>query len=152
VRLTKTLLWLAAIAFVAIGLAFAIVPGVPLGVLAIAASPATEFLLRSEGVALVATGLLLVLVPPARSWRTRFALLAVAAYLIVGSVVDLRAYLDGVVGTAVLPSAAIRIAAGALCVLAAIARARPATTTADGPPTATTSPTADGTGSAIADG
>jgi hypothetical protein len=148
VRLTKTLLWLAAVAFVAIGLAFAIVPGVPLGVLAIAASPATEFLLRSEGVALVATGLLLVLIPPARSWRTRFALLAVAAYLIVGSVVDLRAYLDGVVGTAALPSAGIRIAAGALCVLAALARARPGPTTADTPSTTT----ADATGSAIADG
>jgi hypothetical protein len=149
VRLTKALLWLAAVAFVAIGLAFAVVPGVPLGFLGIAASPATEFLLRSEGVALVATGLLLVLIPPARSWRTRFALLAVAAYLIVGSVVDLRAYLDGVVGAAVLPSAAIRIAAGALCVLAAIARAGSVVT-----PSATSTATTaqDGPGAETADG
>ena len=149
-RLTRALLWLAAVALVAVGLAFAIVPGIPLEVLAIASSPTTEFLLRSEGLALVVAGLLLVLIPPGRAWRTRFALLAVAAYLIVGSVVDLRAYLDGVVGTATLASAALRIAVGALCVLAAIARARPVEPT----PTAPTA-AADGIGSsgtATADG
>jgi hypothetical protein len=138
VRLTRTLLWISAVAFVALGLAFVIVPGVLLGVLAIPTSPTTEFLLRSEGLALAAAGLVLLLLPPARAWRTRFALLAVAAYLIVGAVVDLRAYLDTVVGVAILPIAALRIAIGALCVLAAIARTRLVAAPSAASPPATT--------------
>jgi len=63
-----------------------------------------------------------------------------------------RAYLDGVVGAAAVPSAVIRIAAGALCVLAAVARARPvpaATASGAGSSTITT---ADTPGPAITDG
>jgi hypothetical protein len=152
VRLTKTLLWLAAVALVATGIVYVAVPGAALGIVGIAASPTTEFLLRTQGVALIAAGVLLVLIPAARSWRTRFALLAVAGYLIVGSVVDLRAYLDGVVGAAALPSAVIRIAAGALCVLAAVARARPVPAAAASGTTSTADTAADTPGPAIADG
>ena len=117
--MTRTLLWLAAVALVAVGIAYVVVPGAALGIVAIDATPTTEFLLRTQGVALVAAGAFLLLVPSTRSWRTRSALLAVAAYLIAGSVVDVRAYLDGIVGSAALPSAVVRIAAGALCILAA---------------------------------
>ena len=151
-RLTKTLLWLAAVALVAAGIAYVTIPGAALGIVGIAASPTSEFLLRTQGVALVAAGALLALIPPARSWRTRFALLAVAGYLIVGSVVDVRAYLDGVVGAAAVPSAVIRIAAGALCVLAAVARARPVPAATATGASSSTITTADTPGPAITDG
>ncbi len=149
-RLTRTLLWLAAVALVAVGIAYVVVPGAALGIVAIEATPTTEFLLRTQGVALVAAGAFLLLIPSTRSWRTRSALLAVAGYLIAGSVVDVRAYLDGIVGSAALPSAVIRIAAGALCILAAIARARPVATARVGAPA--DSATADDAEAVTADG
>lgn len=123
-RLTRALLWLAAIALAATGVAYVIVPEIALDLVDIDTSPTTAFLLRTEGVALVTAAAFLLLIPQTRSWRTRSALLAVAAYLIVGSVIDVRASLDGIVGPASLVSAAVRIAAGALCVLAAITRTR----------------------------
>ena len=62
----------------------------------------------------------------------------------------MRAYLDGIVGSAALPSAVIRIAAGALCILAAIARARPVATARIGAPA--DSATADDADAVTADG
>ena len=59
-RLTRTLLWLAAVALVAVGIAYVVVPGAALGIAAIEATSTTEFLLRTQGVALVAAGAFLL--------------------------------------------------------------------------------------------
>jgi len=48
----------------------------------------------------------------------RVALLSLAAYFILGSLVDLVAYAQGVVGVASVPSAAVRIALGGACLFA----------------------------------
>ena len=131
-RLTRALLFLAGIALAAVGVAYALLPGTALGIAGIAVDPTREFLFRAQGVALVAAGVLLLLIPAGGGWRTRSALVAVAGYLIIGSVVDLRAYLDGLVGGAAVVSATARIAAGALCVLAVLNRRRPALVPTEG--------------------
>ena len=86
----------------------------------------TEFLIRTEGVPLLTcAGLLLVLaIRPARHlW---LALLAVAGYLVVSSIIDLFAFRDGIVGQASVPSAVIRIVLGVACIAAAARERRSA--------------------------
>jgi hypothetical protein len=57
-----------------------------------------------------------------RPGQVRLVLLGLAFYYVVGSLVDVAAFAQGVVGLASLPSAVIRIALGIVCAWAAVAR------------------------------
>jgi hypothetical protein len=48
------------------------------------------------------------------------ALAALAGYFVVGSVVDLSAFAQGIVGPASVPSAVVRIALGLACLVTAV--------------------------------
>jgi hypothetical protein len=50
----------------------------------------------------------------------RLALTSLAAYYVVGSLVDLAAFNGNIVGIAAVPSAVLRIAVGVLCAVAAL--------------------------------
>ena len=54
----------------------------------------------------------------------RIALVALAGYYVLSSVIDLAAFAQGVVGAASLPSAVVRIAIGTICAAAAISAGR----------------------------
>jgi hypothetical protein len=95
-----------------------------LGVVGIESDQTSEFLIRTEGVALVAMAVLVRFVPIDGGSRTRGALIALAGYLILGSLVDLRAFVDGIVGPAAVPSAAVRMTFGVICVVLAASAAR----------------------------
>lgn len=123
---SRGLIYLAALSLAVTGLAYLVVPAAALSIVGIEADPTTEFLIRTEGVPLLTcAGLLLVLsIRPARHlW---LALLAVAGYLVVSSVIDLFAFRDGIVGQASVPSAAVRIVLGVACIAAAVRERRPA--------------------------
>jgi len=49
----------------------------------------------------------------------RVALLSLAVYFILGSLVDLAAFAQRIVGPASVPSATVRLVVGALCLVAA---------------------------------
>ena len=108
-----------AVIFAVIGIGYLIAPSAMLSIVGITAAPTTDFLMRTEGVALLTGAGVLWAVRDGASDQRRIALAALAAYYIVGSLVDLAAFNDGIVGTASVPSAAIRIAVGVLCAAAA---------------------------------
>ena len=118
--LTRGLIWLSAAVFAITGMAYVFAPGVALSIVGIDGTATTSFLLRTEGVLFLA-GAGVVATVAARP--TRFAWVALATlggYYVVSSLVDLQAYSEGVVGPASIPSAAVRIALGAVCLVAAV--------------------------------
>jgi hypothetical protein len=74
--------------------------------------------MRTEGVALLSGAGFLWAVRDGTSSQRQVALVSLAAYYVVGSLVDLAAFNDNIVGTAAVPSAVIRIAVGVLCAVA----------------------------------
>ncbi len=76
--------------------------------------------MRTEGVALLSAAGFLWAVRDGRPDQLRLVLAALAGYFVVGSLVDLAAFTEGIVGAASVPSAVLRIAIGAVCVLAAV--------------------------------
>ena len=117
--LSTGLIRISAAIFAVIGLGYLIAPSAMLSIVGISAAPTTDFLMRTEGVALLTGAGLLWAVRAGSSPQRRIALASLAAYYIVGSLVDLAAFSDGIVGTASVPSAVIRIAVGVLCAVAA---------------------------------
>jgi len=106
--------------FAVTGIAYLFVPDVALAVVGIESGATTDFLLRTEGVALLTAAAFLATI--ARRGPTSFTWLALAAlggYYVVGSLLDLRAFADGVVGPAAVPSAAVRIGLAVLAFAAA---------------------------------
>jgi hypothetical protein len=85
----------------------------------IESTPDSEFLLRTEGVALLFGAALVWVLRSGDSRGRRVGLLSLAGYYILSSVVDLAAFAQGIVGPASVPSAGIRIAVGGLCLVAA---------------------------------
>ena len=124
-NLATGLIRASALLFAAIGLGYLVAPAVMLSIVGINASPTTDFLMRTEGVALLTGAGFLVAVGTGGSRQMRLVLFSLAAYYIVGSLVDLAAFNSNVVGPASAPSAAIRIAVGVLCAVAAWRAARP---------------------------
>jgi hypothetical protein len=75
--------------------------------------------MRTEGVALLTGAGFLWAVREGTGGQRRVVLASLAAYYVVGSLVDLAAFSDNIVGAASVPSAVIRIAVGVLCAVAA---------------------------------
>lgn len=112
-----------AVVLLATGIAYVLVPGASLGIVGIASTPTSDFLLRTEGVALLFGGAMLLV---ARGRADPGALAALAGYLIVSSVVDAVAFAQGIVGPASVPSVVVRVGAGVLCLGVAVRSRRSA--------------------------
>ena len=119
-RLATILVRASAVIFAAVGLGYLFVPGTMLSIVGIGSAPTTDFLMRTEGVALLAGAGFLAAVRNGRPGQLRLALVALAAYFVGGSIVDLAAFNQDIVGAASVPSAVLRIAFGAMCVVAAV--------------------------------
>lgn len=120
--LSRGLLIFSAGAFGAIGVAYLVAPGAMLAVVGIASEPTKDFLMRTEGVALLTGAGLLWAVRDGAPSQLRLVLLVLAGYFVLGSLVDLAAFSQGIVGAAAVPSAVIRIAVGVVCAWAGVSR------------------------------
>jgi hypothetical protein len=97
------------------GVAYLAVPRLALGIVNIDSDPASEFLLRTEGIALLFGATIVWVLRGGDVRARRIGLLALAGYYVLSSLLDLAAFAQGIVGPASVPSAAIRIAVGAIC-------------------------------------
>ncbi len=95
-----------------------------LSVVGIPSSATVEFLMRTEGVALLAGAGFLWAAIDARPTQQRIVLFALATNYVLSSIVDLLAFNDAIVGSLAVPSIVIRLAVGALCVFAAMRSTR----------------------------
>ena len=118
VRLPSALMLVSTVAFAVTGLAYLVAPGLALSVVGVSSAATSDFLLRTEGVALLCGAGVLWAARDARPSGMRVALLSLAVYYILGSVVDLAAFAQGIVGVASVPSAVVRTALGVLCLFA----------------------------------
>jgi hypothetical protein len=107
-----------ALAFALTGLGYLIVPGTILGIVGIESAETSDFLIRTEGVALLTGGRLLIATRMGSPAVVQLALVALAGYLVLGSIVDLVAFGSGIVGPASVSSVAVRIGLGTVCVVA----------------------------------
>ena len=112
--LARFLLAISAVVLAVAGVAYLAVPGLALEIVDIEATPDSEFLLRTEGVALLFGATIVWAIRGGDVRVQRIGLLALAGYFVFSSLVDLAAFAQGIVGPASIPSAAIRIAAGAI--------------------------------------
>jgi len=118
--LGRALIVTSAALFMLFGLGYLIAPGVLLAVIGVTSNPTNDFLVRTEGVALLTGAGLLWAVRDGRRRHLRGALLALAVSFILGSLVDLVAFTQTIAGPAALPSGAIRIGIGVVCFLSAV--------------------------------
>ena len=116
----KGLLLVSSVVFAVTGVAYLLVPGLALGLVGIESTPASDFLLRTEGVALVFGAVVVWILRDGGPREHRVVLLALAGYYVGGSIVDLVAFSQAIVGTAAVPSAVVRIAIGAFCAALAV--------------------------------
>ena len=121
-ELGHVLLLASAVVLIAAGIACLLVPGSALGIVGVDSTPTAEFLLRTEGVALLFGGALLVATRSAPAQGGQLA--ALTGYFILSSVVDVAAFTQGIVGPASIPSAVIRVAAGLLCAVLSVRSVR----------------------------
>jgi hypothetical protein len=117
--LARILFALSAAVLAVTGIAYLVAPRLTLGIVDIVATPDTEFLLRTEGVALLFAAPIVWLGRRGDGPARRNGLVALAGYYVLSSLVDLVAFGQGIVGPASVPSATIRIAVGAICLVAA---------------------------------
>lgn len=122
--LARGLLTLSSAVLAAAGLAYLAVPGLALGIVGIPSSPASEFLLRTQGVPLLFGAAMTWAVRDGGRRQQRIALIALTGYYVLSSLIDLAAFDQGVVGAASVPSAVVRIAIGTACAAAAISAGR----------------------------
>ena len=118
-RLAKGLVTLSAIAFAVTGLGYLVAPGTILSVVGIESAATSDFLIRTEGVALLAGAGFLWAVREGTPAQFRLVLVSIAFYCIVGALVDLAAFDHGIVGVASVPSGIVRIGIGGVCLIAA---------------------------------
>ena len=119
-NLARGLLVLSAAVFGVTGFAYLFVPGLALAVVGVESGATTDFLLRTEGVALLAAAGFLAALAARPTSYTWLALGALGGYYVVGSLVDLQAFANGVVGPASVPSAVVRIALGVVALVVAV--------------------------------
>jgi hypothetical protein len=115
----RVLLLISVVAFAVTGVGYLVVPGTMLSVVGITSVATTDFLIRTEGVALVTAAVLIWSVREAPPGTVRMALLGLTFYYVVGSIVDLGAFASAIVGPASVPSALVRIVLGLGCAYAA---------------------------------
>jgi hypothetical protein len=108
-----------AVLFAVISFGYLLAPSAMLSIVSIDRGPTAEFLMRTEGVALLTAAGFLWAVRAGASRQRQVVLLSLAGYYVVGSLVDMAAFNDNIVGPASVPSAVIRIAVGVLCAGAA---------------------------------
>ena len=118
-KLASGLVRLSSVAFAVTGLGYVLAPGMMLSVVGVASAATSDFLLRTEGVALLCGAGVLWAARDARPPQMRVVLVSLAVYCILGSLVDLAAFAQGIVGIASVPSAAVRIVLGGACLFAA---------------------------------
>ena len=116
--MARGLVLISVVAFAVTGALMVIVPSAMLNVVDVATDSNTEFLIRTEGIALLFGAIVLWAVRDARPPAMRIVLLGLAGYYILSATVDLAAYSEEIVGTASLPSAAVRIVLGLACLVA----------------------------------
>jgi len=90
-----------------------------LSVVGIQSAATSDFLIRTEGVALVCAAAFIWAALDGSVRQVRIVLAGLAVYYIVGSLVDIDAFAKSIVGPASVPSAAARIGVGTLCLFAA---------------------------------
>ena len=118
-NVARILILVSAAVFAVTGVAYLIAPATMLSIVGVAPSATSDFLLRTEGVALVCGAGLLLAVRDGGNAHLRIALIALALFYVLGSVVDLAAYRESIVTSPALPSAAVRIVFGAICLFVA---------------------------------
>ena len=118
-RLAFRLLRLSSVVFAVTGLAYLLVPGLALSVVGVPSAQTSDFLLRTEGIALLCGSGVLWATSDARPRGMSLALGSLAVYYVLGSAVDLVAFAQGVVGPVSVPSAVVRIVLGGACILTA---------------------------------
>jgi hypothetical protein len=118
VRLANVLLGVSAVVFALIGIGYLVAPGFMLGIAGVQSEPTSDFLLRTEGVALLTGSVLIYAVMRSGGRAVRIALIALAAYYVVGSLVDLAAFANGLLDATSVASAAVRLVFGAVCAFA----------------------------------
>ena len=118
--LARLMLAVGAVLFVATGVMYVVIPTVALDILNIQSTATSEYLLRTHGIALLFGGLLLLVAIAGR--MPAAVLLALAAYLVGTSVVDVVAFVQGIAGPATVPEAITRTGLGVLCGAVALRR------------------------------
>ena len=111
-------LWLVLVVFGVSALAYFVAPSASLRVVGITSDPTERFLLRTLAAALLAfvVPLWLAAARPSSSLRSGLVW-GVITYLVASSLVDLAAYMGGIVSGLSVPSAALRIALAGWLVL-----------------------------------
>jgi hypothetical protein len=120
VTLGRALVGGSMLVFAATGLGYLMMPGAMLSIVGIESTATAEFLIRTEGVALLAAAGFLTAALDARPARQAVVLACLAGYYVLSSIVDLMAYRDGIVGSLAVPSIAVRFVVGAACAWAAV--------------------------------
>lgn len=122
--LFRPIVLVSAAVFGGIGLAYLLVPAAALSIVGIESDQVRDFLMRTEGIALLFGAA--VLWPLRNGGRDvdRPVLLALAFYYAASAAVDALAFASGVVGPASVPSVAVRLGVAALCLLVARSRHR----------------------------
>ena len=118
--MTRALLILSSVAFAAVVIGYIVAPWALLSVVGIESTPTADFLIRTEGVALVSAAIFVWAARDGSTAQVRLVLLGLALYFILGALVDLSAFASSVVGPASVPSGVVRILIGALCVFVAL--------------------------------
>ncbi len=113
--LARGLLTLSSVVLAITGLAYVLAPGPALAIVGIESSPTSDFLLRTEGVAILFGAAVVWALRGGDARAHRIGLLALAGYYIGSAIVDLAAYGQAIVGWASIPSAIVRISVGCLC-------------------------------------
>jgi hypothetical protein len=119
-RWARLLVLLSAAVFAITGVGYVVIPGSMLAIVGVASTPTNDFLIRTEGVALLAGAGFLWAVHGGNRRQLSITLAAFSGYYVLRSVVDLAPFNDGVVGGASVPSAGVRIALSAICLLLAV--------------------------------
>ena len=117
-KLARSLLVLSAVVFAVTAIGYLVVPGVMLSVVGVASNDTADFLLRTEGVALLTGAMFLWAARSGPPRLIRIVLAGLGVYYLLGSLVDLTAFTDGLVSAASVPSAAVRISLGVVCFVA----------------------------------